>query len=117
MAKLSRWSTGVLAILTLSVNVRAVAGTDTGTETEAERRTRILTQTKLNVVTELNVPASEYKGDGDPTTLEIVMLTKKSDGPSRVSDDGEVIFLYKASDKTQQQLIQRAFEIRLARPE
>jgi hypothetical protein len=86
-------------------------------ETEAERRARILSQTKMNVVTELTVPASEFKGDGDPTTIEVVFLTKKSDGPSRVSEDGEVIFLYKASDRTQQKLITRAFEIRLARAE
>lgn len=84
-------------------------------ETADELRTRILMQTKVVAVTELAVPAAEYKGDGDPTTLEIVFLTKKSDGPSRVSDDGEVIFLYEASDKTQQQLITRAFEIRIAR--
>jgi hypothetical protein len=86
-------------------------------ETEAERRKRILTETKMNVVTELTVPASEFKGDGDPTTMEIVFLSKKSDGPSRVSEDGEIIFLYKASGKAQQKLIQRAFEIRLARAE
>ena len=84
-------------------------------ETDAELRTRILTETKMNVVMELAVPAAEFKGDGDPTTIEIVFLTKKADGPSRVSDDGEVIFLYKASDKTQQKLITRAFEIRIAR--
>jgi hypothetical protein len=99
----------ILAALAISTAVHA--------ETETERRTRILTGTKMNVVTELTVPAAEFKGDSDPTTLELVFLTKKSDGPSRVSDDGEVIFLYKASDKVQQQLIQRAFEIRLARPE
>lgn len=63
----------------------------------------------------LTTPAAEYKDDGDPTTLEIVFLTKKADGPSRVSDNGEVIFLYKASDETQQKLITRAFEIRIAR--
>jgi hypothetical protein len=84
-------------------------------ETNDERRTRILTETQMNVVAELTTPAAEFKDDGDPTTIEIVFLTKKSDGPSRVSDDGEVIFLYKASDKTQQKLIARAFEIRLAR--
>ena len=83
-------------------------------ESADELRNRILMQTKV-VVTELSVPAREYKGDGDPNTLEIVYLTKKSDGPSRVSDDGEVIFLFKASDNTQQQLISRAFEIRIAR--
>jgi hypothetical protein len=67
------------------------------------------------VVTELSVPAAEYKGDGNPKTLEIVILTKESDGPSRVTDDGEVIFLYKASKETQRELITRAFEIRYAR--
>ncbi len=95
------------AVLIISVAARA--------ETEAERRTRILTETKMNLVTELSVPASEFRGDGDPTTIEVVFLTKKSDGPSRVSEDGEVIFLYEASDKTQEKLITRAFEIRLAR--
>ena len=97
------------AALVLSMTARA--------ETDAERRTRILTETKMNVVTELSVPASEFKGDGDPSTIELVFLTNKADGPSRVSADGEVIFLYKASDKTQQKLITRAFQIRLARAE
>ena len=46
-------------------------------------RERILKQTKV-VVTQLTGPAQEYKGDGDPNTLEIVFLTKQSDGPSRV---------------------------------
>jgi len=84
-------------------------------ETEEARQTRILAETKLIAIMELAVPSSEFKGDGDPMTLEIVFLTKKSDGPSRVSDDGEVIFLYKASDKTQQKLIMEAFDIRFAR--
>jgi hypothetical protein len=83
-------------------------------ESPDELRDRILKQTKV-VVTQLAGPAKEYKGDGDPNTLEIVFLTKASDGPSRVSDDGEVIFLYKATENTQQQLISRAFEIRIAR--
>jgi len=106
---LSRISVLLVAFSILAVTSGALA------ETEQERRTRILTETKMNVVTELSVPASEFKGDGDPSTIEIVFLTKKEDGPSRVSDDGEVIFLYKASDKTQQKLITKAFEIRLAR--
>ena len=103
----SRYLALVITMTTVGASVTAFA------ETADELRNRILTQTKV-VVTELTVPAGEYKGDGDPTTLEIVFLTKKSDGPSRVSDDGEVIFLYKASDKVQQQLISRAFEIRIA---
>ena len=72
----------------------------------------LMESTKMNMRMGLDVPASEYKGDGDPETLEVVMLDKKSDGPSRVSDDGEVIFLYKASDKKQQELITQAFAIR-----
>jgi hypothetical protein len=84
-------------------------------ETPDEIRNRVLTQTELVAVADLVVPAAEYKGDGDPNTLEIVLLEKKADGPSRVTEDGEVIFLYKASDKTQQKLIQQAFEIRIAR--
>jgi hypothetical protein len=98
----------VLALTAIGAAVTAFA------DSAAELRNRILTQTKV-VVTQLTMPAMEYKGDGDPNTLEIVFLTKKSDGPSRVSEDGEVIFLYKASDKTQQQLISHAFEIRIAR--
>ena len=106
---LPRTSVSVVAVVFLAVTAGALA------ETEQERRTSILTETKMNVVTELSVPASDFKDDGDPSTIEIVFLTKKEDGPSRVSDDGEVIFLYKASDNTQQKLITNAFEIRLAR--
>jgi hypothetical protein len=87
-------------------------------EKPEELRKRILTETKFNLVMAeaLPVPISHYKGDGDPTTLEMVIFSNKSDGPSRVSDDGEVIFFYsKDSDKLRQQLIQKAFEIRVAR--
>jgi hypothetical protein len=104
----SRYLGLVIALTAVGTSVTAFA------ESADELRDRILRQTKV-VVTQLSVPAREYKGDGDPNTLEIVFLTNKSDGPSRVSDDGEVIFLYKASDNTQQQLISRAFEIRIAR--
>jgi hypothetical protein len=107
--RISRFLAIVVATTALMASLKAFS------ESPDELRNRILMQTKVVVVTELPVPAAEYKGDGDPSTLEIVFLTKKSDGPSRVSDDGKVIFLYKASDKTQQQLIARAFEIRIAR--
>jgi hypothetical protein len=90
------------------------ASTGALSETPDEVRDRVLTQTKVVALTELPVPAAEYKGDNDPTTMEIVFLQSKSDGPSRVTDDGEVIFLYKASDETQQKLIEQAFEIRIA---
>ncbi|MDH5833507.1 hypothetical protein [Luteimonas kalidii] len=57
----------------------------------------------------------DFKDDGDPETLEIVFLDRRSDGPSRVSPDGEVIFLYKPSDKVQSALIGEAFDLRVAR--
>jgi len=76
---------------------------------------KLMQDTKVVAVMGISVPASEYKSDGDPNTLEIVFLTKRSDGPSRVSDDGEVIFLYHASDKEQSDLIGKAFEIRARR--
>ena len=68
-----------------------------------------MVETQVVAVTEYKGPASAYKSDGDPNTLEIVFLENKKDGPSRVSDDGEVIFLYKASQKEEQRLIEQAF--------
>jgi hypothetical protein len=87
-------------------------------ETADEIRTRVLTQTKFNLVMAESLPVaiSQYKGDGDPTTLELVIFSNKVDGPSRVTDDGEVIFFYaKDPEKLQQQLIQQAFKIRIAK--
>lgn len=75
----------------------------------------LMESTKMNMRDGLDVPAAEFKSDGDPKTLEIVMLKNKKDGPSRVSEDGEVIFLYKASGKKQQALITEAFAIRARR--
>ena len=76
---------------------------------------KLIIETKIITVPELKGPASEYRSDGDPNTLELVFLSNKKDGPSRVSDDGEVIFLYKASARKQQELISQAFEIRAVR--
>jgi hypothetical protein len=72
----------------------------------------LMQSTKLNMRDGLDVPAADYKSDGDPETLELVMLKDKKDGPSRVSPDGQVIFLYKASGKKQQALIEEAFILR-----
>lgn len=83
--------------------------------TEAQlnaKKVELMQGTKVAARMGLEEPAAEYKSDGDPDTLEIVFLDKKKDGPSRVSEDGEVIFLYKASDKKQSELIDQAFTIR-----
>jgi hypothetical protein len=85
-------------------------------ETPEEIRTRVLTQTKVVYTTDLRVPVAEYKGDGDPMTLEIVDLGDSEQ--SRVSDDGEVIFLSKPDAGRKpilDRLFKRAFELRIAR--
>lgn len=81
----------------------------------ATAKVKVMENTKISIRTKLPVPAHEYKSDGDPETLEIVYLEKKEDGPSRVSDDGEVVFLYKESDRQEQALTDEAFEIRARR--
>jgi hypothetical protein len=100
--------------LTLSAILLAAAAhaAEPTAEQVRELQVKLMIETQVIAVPELKGPASEYKSDGDPNTLEIVFLTRKQDGPSRVSDDGEVIFLYKASEKEQQKLIQQAFKIK-----
>jgi hypothetical protein len=52
-----------------------------------------LLREKIVPVEKLTVPASEFKSDGDPDTVELVLITKAEDGPSRFIEDGDVIFL------------------------
>jgi|SRR4051812_42934526 hypothetical protein len=101
----------VIPVCLFLVATGALAAEPTTREFNA-KLVELMQSTKMNMRMGLDVPAAEYKGDGDPDMLEVVMLDKKTDGPSRVSDDGEVIFLYKASDKKQQALIEAAFQIR-----
>jgi hypothetical protein len=88
---------------------------DPTAEEVRQLQVKLMIETQVVAVTELKGPASEYRSDGDPNTLELVFLENKQDGRSRVSDDGEVIFLYKASQKEEQKLIEQAFRIRALR--
>lgn len=81
----------------------------------AALKVHLMETTKIVAVMGINGSSTDFKDDGDPDTLQIVFLSKKSDGPSRVSPDGEVIFLYKASDELQSKLIGQAFDLRVAR--
>ena len=81
----------------------------------AALKVHLMQISKVAAVMGIDGPAKDFKDDGDPDTLQIVFLDKKSDGPSRVSPDGEVIFLYQASDKKQSKLIGQAFDLRVAR--
>jgi hypothetical protein len=104
-------STILLLSLLLPISVlRAAEPTDT-----AALKVHLMEITKVVAVMGIEGPSADFKDDGDPGTLQIVFLSKESDGPSRVSADGEVIFLYKASDKLQSDLIGQAFDLRASR--
>jgi hypothetical protein len=101
---------GILLVLLLSSG--SVPAGDQPDDANALRE-KILTETRLIAHSDIDMPSTEFKDDGDPNTLEVVFLTRKSEGPSRVSADGEVVFLYRASAKVQEQLIGKAFELRI----
>jgi hypothetical protein len=76
----------------------------------------LMVNTKVVAVTKLDGPADSHESDDDPMTLEIVMLTEPSDGPSRVSHDGEVIFMQKEIEgKEQEMLFTSAFYLKAQR--
>lgn len=100
-------------LLALLLSTRALAADSPADQ--AALRAKIMEETKLIAVMDIEGPSSSFTSDGDPNTLEVVFLSKRSDGPSRVSPDGEVVFLYKASDKVQSDLISKAFDLRVAR--
>jgi hypothetical protein len=105
-----------IASFMIAVSITSFAMAAEPTEQEINKKiVELMESTQVSMRDGLDVPAAEYKSDGDPNTLEIVMLSAKKDGPSRVSADGEVIFLYKSSGKKQEALISEAFAIRARR--
>ncbi|HET7299446.1 MAG TPA: hypothetical protein VFJ01_02235 [Oleiagrimonas sp.] len=102
-----------LSLLSLLLLTPAVRASQPQTSHAAQLQ-HIMETTSVTAVMGLDGPSTKFKDDGDPNTLQIVFLSKKANGPSRVSPDGEVIFLYKASKAAQSKLIQKAFELRLA---
>lgn len=79
-------------------------------EPENQCEIRLMAATKLIAVT--GDAVANFKPDSDPNTLEIVFLTKPDQGKSRVSDDGQVIYVNNTSDDEQQALILQAFDTR-----
>jgi hypothetical protein len=73
----------------------------------------LMISTKLIAVGDWDKPTSAFVEDNDPNTLEIVFLKDANTEASRVSDDGEVIFLNaKVTDDEQQTLTLKAMNIR-----
>ena len=78
----------------------------------------IKAETNIVAGKKLNGPASEYKPDKDPNTIEIVDLPDSDTGPNRVSADGQVIFVHDRKQmkiKETKKLMDEAFGILFAR--
>jgi hypothetical protein len=99
-----------LLFVALGVSVSALAGEPDPKDLRACLE-KAMHETKL-VPVQLSGPVSEFKPDHDPNTLEVVFMVRKEDGPSRVSDDGKVIFLYNASGQEFGDLVTKAFAVR-----
>lgn len=74
---------------------------------------KVATETIMDFVPGWNKPQSQFREDMDPQMLQVVELSDKSEGPNRVSNDGQVLFYRKnSSDAVVQKLLLRAFYIR-----
>jgi hypothetical protein len=80
-------------------------------ETANQCKVRLMETTKLIAVQGDSV--ANFSPDSDLDTLEVVFLTKPEQGKSRVSDDGQVIYINNATDQEQQALTLQAFDIRV----
>ena len=76
---------------------------------------KLMGETTIVTRTDFEGTKAEFKADGDPKTLEMVFLKKPERGANSVSEDGEVIFFYEASDQVQSDLTNKAFDIRAKR--
>lgn len=84
------------------------------TPDEQALQEEIIVTTKVNLLSasQIDGVAIDYKSDGDPMTLEIIML-RKGEGIDHVSEDGEVIFIHeKTKAKAQQEFMSTAFYLR-----
>ena len=76
---------------------------------------KLMGETAIVTRTDFEGAKAEFKADSDPKTLELVFLKKPESGANSVSDDGEVVFFYQASDQVQSDLTNKAFDIRAKR--
>ena len=81
----------------------------------ARMKRKLMEETKINALMGIEGPVAKFKSDGDPKTLEIVILDKPDPDANTVSEDGEAIFLFEASDEVQTKLISKAFDLRVRR--
>ncbi len=104
-----------LLALTVAALCFSANATEPTTEEIAKMQQKVMIETKVIARMGISVPIPKFQSDGNPSTLEIVFLEKSEPGANTVSDDGEVVFLFEASDELQSELIGKAFKIRAKR--
>ncbi len=73
---------------------------------------KLMGETMINARNDFEGTVAEFKADNDPKTLELVYLKKPDPRANSVSEDGEVVFFYEASDQVQSDLTNKAFDVR-----
>lgn len=104
-----------LALRVLAFAIVVMTSLPVCAETEVELRTRVVSHLRLVHVQSQPMPRSRFVRDDDPQTIEIVRTDQKGINGS-VSDDGQVIYLSLfALSKSEETLVEKAFEIHFAR--
>lgn len=107
MKKLVLWIVGITVVPSLACLA------DEPSKAPRSRLT-IMLQTKFVSGKKLKGPPEEYVDDKNPNTIELVALPKDDPGPSRVSADGQVIFLTQQDVRghgPNEALMEQAFDI------
>ena len=104
------------AILVCCVGIASMSIGEPAVSDPTQLKLQLMKITQVVAVTNFLGSSDKFVPDNDPDTLQIVFLTKPEYGPSRVSDDGEVIFLSPGTtDNEQSNLIGKAFDLRVQR--
>jgi hypothetical protein len=114
MVRLSALLLSLVSMVSLAAEPGPAKPADAPVAKPPRNRIMIMLDTKVVVGKKLKGPASEYQHDNDPNTIELVILGRDDPGPSRVSEDGEIIFQKgtRVSDDEADGLLQKAFDIR-----
>ena len=104
-----------LLILAIALSASAASVAEPSKQEILKLSMKLMGETMINARTDFEGTIAEFKADKDPKTLELVFLKKPEPGANNVSEDGEVVFFYEASDQMQSDLTVKAFDIRAKR--
>jgi hypothetical protein len=104
----------MVSMVSLAADREPAKPADAAVAKPPRNRIMIMLETEIVPGKKLKGPASEYQHDADPNTIELVILGRDDPGPSRVSEDGEVIFQKgtRLSGDEVNALVEKAFDIR-----